>query len=161
MEESDRYEMSEVHKVFNQATGLWQKSALFLGLCTCPNVTTDGKVECFTMESTKIIVSTAYLLQTGKSGTYIVLPYIYWVHDRQWITDAAGDRPLLYEGDEVWEQIYISNSSASFNYLAGHGRGSHCQLGRVLHKDNSRDFSLHQRRASFQGQDRTRFVAYI
>jgi hypothetical protein len=26
MEESDRYEMSEVHKVFHQATELWQKS---------------------------------------------------------------------------------------------------------------------------------------
>jgi hypothetical protein len=75
MEESDRYEMSEVHKVFNQATELWQKSALFLGLHTCSNVTADGKVECFTMGSIRIIVSTAYLLPIGKFGMYIVLPF--------------------------------------------------------------------------------------
>ncbi len=29
MEESDRYDTSDVHKVFQQATELWQKSACF------------------------------------------------------------------------------------------------------------------------------------
>jgi hypothetical protein len=82
MEESDRYEMSEVHKVFYQATELWQKLVPFLGTFTCSNVATDGKVVCFTMGSTKIIVSTPYLRTTPRFGTYMAISYLFaYVHD--------------------------------------------------------------------------------
>lgn len=81
MEESDRYEMSEVHKVFQQATELWQKSASFLGNFTRSNVTTDGKVECFTMGSTKTDVSTTYPRATPRFGMFPVISYYYYVHD--------------------------------------------------------------------------------
>jgi|SRR5216683_7243796 hypothetical protein len=73
MEESERYEMSEVHKVFHQATELWQKLVPLLGTFTRSNVTTDGKVECFIMGSTKTVVSTAYLRPIPRFGTYIMI----------------------------------------------------------------------------------------
>lgn len=76
MEESDRYEMSDVHKVFHQATELWQKSVPFLGTFTCSNVTTDGKVVCFTMGSIKIIVSTPYLRAISRFGACMVISYL-------------------------------------------------------------------------------------
>ena len=76
MEESDRYEMSEVHKVFLQATELWQKSVSFLRTFICSNVTTDGRVVCFTTGNTKITVSTPYLLTIPRFGTYIVISYL-------------------------------------------------------------------------------------
>lgn len=60
MEESDRYEMSEVYKVFQQATELWQKSVPLIKTFAYSNIITDGKVGCFTMGSTKTVVSTAY-----------------------------------------------------------------------------------------------------
>jgi hypothetical protein len=82
MEESDRYEMSEVHKVFQQATELWQKLFHLFWTYTCSNVTTDGKVECFTMGSTKTGVSTAYLRPTPKFGTYVVTSCLLFFHDR-------------------------------------------------------------------------------
>ena len=46
-----------------------------LGLYSCSNVTTGGKVGCFTMGSIKTVVLTAYLLTTTRSGTYIMLHY--------------------------------------------------------------------------------------
>jgi len=73
MEESDRYEMSEVHKVFQQATELWQKSVPLIKTFTYSNIITDGKVGCFTMASTKTVVSTAYHRPTPRSGVYIVV----------------------------------------------------------------------------------------
>jgi len=82
MEESDRYEMSEVHKVFQQATELWQKLVRLFETSTSSNVTTDGKVECFTMGSTKTGVSTAYLRPTPKSGMYVVISCLLCFHDR-------------------------------------------------------------------------------
>jgi hypothetical protein len=82
MEESDRYEMSEVHKVFQQATELWQKLVRLFGTSTRSNVTTDGKVECFTMGSTKTGVSTVYLRPTPKSGMYVVIFCLLCFHDR-------------------------------------------------------------------------------
>jgi hypothetical protein len=72
MEESDRYEMSEVHKVFNQATELWQKSVPLLGNFTFSDVAIDGKVECFIMGSTRTIVSTTYLRPTPRFGMYVL-----------------------------------------------------------------------------------------
>jgi hypothetical protein len=77
MEESDRYEMSEVHKVFHQATELWQKSAPFLRTFACSNVTTDGRVVCFTMGGTKITVSTPYLRPIPRFGMCMVLSYLF------------------------------------------------------------------------------------
>jgi len=82
MEESDRYEMSEVHKVFQQATELWQKLVRFFRTFTCSNVTTDGKVECFIMGSTKTVVLTAYLRPTPKFGMYIIISCLLCFHDR-------------------------------------------------------------------------------
>ena len=52
-----------------------------------------------------------------------------YVHDEQRITDATGNRTLLHEGDEVREQIHLSDRSPSFNHLVGYGRGSHCPFG--------------------------------
>ena len=77
MEESDRYEMSEVHKVFQQASELWQKSVTYLRTFTCSNVTTDGRVVCFTMGSTKITVTTPYLRPIPKFGTCMVISYLF------------------------------------------------------------------------------------
>jgi len=73
MDESDRYEMSEVHKVFQQATELWQKSVSLIWSFTHSNILTDGKVGCFTMGSTKTVVSTAYHRPTPRFGVYIVI----------------------------------------------------------------------------------------
>jgi hypothetical protein len=82
MEESDRYEMSEVHKVFQQATELWHKSVRLFGTFACSNITTDGKVECFTTGSTKTVVSTAYLRPTRRFGMYVMIPCLLCFHDR-------------------------------------------------------------------------------
>ena len=70
MEESDRYETSDVHKVFQQATELWQKSALFLWIYACSDPVVDGKVGCFTMGSTRTVVSTAYLRSIQRFGMF-------------------------------------------------------------------------------------------
>jgi hypothetical protein len=77
MEESDRYEMSEVHKVFQQASEMWQKSVPFLRTFTCSNVTTDGRVVCFTTGSTKMTVSTPYLRPIPRFGTCMVISYLF------------------------------------------------------------------------------------
>ena len=77
MEESDRYETSEVHKVFQQATELWQKSVTFLRTLTYSNVTTDGRVVCFTMGNTKITVPTPYLRMIPRFGMCMVISYLF------------------------------------------------------------------------------------
>jgi hypothetical protein len=77
MEESDRYEMSEVHKVFFNATELWQKLVTSLRTFTCSNVTTDGRVVCFTMESTRTTVSMSYPLPIARFGTCVVISRIF------------------------------------------------------------------------------------
>ena len=77
MEESDRYGMSAVHKVFHHASELWQKSVTFLRTYVCSNVTADGRVVCFTMGSIKIIVSTPYPLTIPRFGTCMVISYLF------------------------------------------------------------------------------------
>jgi serine/threonine-protein kinase ATR len=77
MEESDRYEMSEVHKVFQHASELWPKLVSFLKTFICSDVTIDGRVVCFTMGSTKITVSTPYPLTIPRFGTCMVNSYIF------------------------------------------------------------------------------------
>jgi hypothetical protein len=129
MEESDRYEMSEVQKVFFQATELWEKLVSFLRTFICSNVTTDGRVVCFTVGSTKITVPTPYLLPIPRFGTCMVIFLSMYVHDEQRITNAAVSRPLLHEGDEIRQQIHLSDRSPSFNHLVGYGRGFHCPFG--------------------------------
>ena len=69
--------MSEVHKVFHQATELWQKPVPFLRIFTCSNATTDGRVVCFTTGSTKITVSTPYLPPIPRFGTCMVISYLF------------------------------------------------------------------------------------
>ena len=51
-------------------------SLAFLGICTCSNVTTDGKVVCFTTGSTKIIASILYLRPIPRFGTCMVITYL-------------------------------------------------------------------------------------
>jgi hypothetical protein len=77
MEESDRYEVSEVHKVFHHATELWQKSVTFLRNFNCTDVRTGGRVVCFTMGSTRITVSTPYLRPIPRFGMCMVISYLF------------------------------------------------------------------------------------
>lgn len=51
------------------------------------------------------------------------------VHDEQRIADEAGNYTLLHEGNEVREQIHLSDRPPSFNHLVGYGRGFRCPLG--------------------------------
>jgi len=67
--------MSEVHKVFQQASELWQKSVTSFWDFTFSDVTTDGKVECSTMGSTRTIALTTYLRPTPRFGMHILISY--------------------------------------------------------------------------------------